>query len=112
MTDEIKLSVKERIVKIANEIRLAKSGKNEFMKANYFQPDDILKAINPLLQKYSLIAEFNMEFIKEIEMYRGTLVIEDFNSAGGLRSYKFDIPMQELKGAGRAQSAGATQTYC
>ena len=115
MPEEIKEikkpSVKERIVLISNEIRISKEGKNEFTRSGYFQPDDILRAINPLLKAHRLIAEFDMEFIKEIEMYRGTLTIEDFDTAAS-RAYKFDIPMQELKGAGRAQSAGATQTYC
>jgi len=108
---EIK-SVKERIILISNEIRITKEGRNEFTKSGYFQPDDILKAINPLLKKYRLIAEFDMTYIKEIEMYRGELQIEDFDTEVGARKYNLDIPMQELKGAGRAQSAGATQTYC
>lgn len=106
-----KLSVKERIVKISNEIRLEKSGKNEFIKSNYFQPDDILKAINPLLEKYELISVFNMEYSKDIEMYKGNLIIEDFKSDERV-VYHFDIQMTELKSAGRAQNAGATQTYC
>ncbi len=105
-------SVKERIVLISNEIRVSKDGKNEFTKSGYFQPDDILKALNPLLQKYRLILEFDMQFIKEIEMYRGELTVADFDDDKETRVFHFDIPMQELKGAGRAQSAGATQTYC
>lgn len=105
-----KRSVKERIVAISNEIRISKAGKNEFMKANYFQPDDILRTINPLLESHQLISIFNMEWLKEKEMYQSTLEISDVNSLESVL-YKFDIPMQELKGAGRAQSAGATQTY-
>src|SRR5258708_1498249 len=104
-------SVKERIVLISNEIRVSKDGKNEFTKSGYFQPDDILRALNPLLKTHQLITEFDMSFAKEIEMYRGILRIKDFGSTDEV-SYLFDIPMQELKGAGRAQSAGATQTYC
>lgn len=107
---EPKKSVKERIVIISNEIRVAKAGKNDFMKAEYFKPDDIMRALNPLLEKYRLFANFNMAYLKEIEMYNATLTIEDFDDIEG-RNYVFHIPMQELKGAGAAQSAGATQTY-
>src|SRR5882724_11179395 len=74
---ENKKSVKQRIVIISNEIRVAKAGKNDFMKAEYFKPDDIMKAINPLLEKYGLITIFNMTFSKEKGMYDGTLIIED-----------------------------------
>lgn len=109
--EEHKKSVKERIVIISNEVRVSKDGKNEFMKADYFKPDDILRAINPLLKEQKLIAVFNMEYDKQLEMYKGVLVIEDFDSEDRA-IYKLDIPMQELKGGGRAQSAGATQTYC
>ena len=112
MSEETKLSVRERIVKISNEIRVSKSGRNEFTKSGYFQPDDILKAVNPLLEKYQLIAEFDMKYIKEIEMYRGELLIADFNTDDGQRIFTFDIPMQELRSVGKAQMAGATQTYC
>jgi hypothetical protein len=114
MTDEIKTSVRKRIVIISNEIRVAKAGHNEFTRSGYFQPDDILRAINPLLAQYGLITVFDMTFSKEKEMYEGKLFIEDSSdeSMKGVL-YMFDIPMQILKGnAGSAQNAGATQTYC
>lgn len=110
-----KKSVKERIVIISNEIRVVKAGRNDFTKSGYFQPDDILRAINPLLQEHKLIAVFNMEYDKLSEMYKGHLQISDFDAHSdslGEVNYKFDIPMQDLKAVGRAQSAGATQTYC
>lgn len=110
--EETKKSVKERIVIISNELRVSKDGRNDFIKAGYFKPDDIMQAINPLLEKYRLIVEFDMTFSKEIEMYRGELTIEDFDDDKGARACHLDIPMQELKGVGMAQSAGATQTYC
>ena len=111
-------TVSERIVKISNEIRVQKAGHNEFTRSGYFQPDDIMKAINPLLSKYSLISLFNMTFSKEKDMYEGVLQIADSTNKvdSGEQTkitYRFDIPMQELKGnAGKAQNAGATQTYC
>jgi len=112
MTENIKSdSVKKRIVIISNELRVTKDGKNAFQGFDYFKPDDVMKAINPLLQKYELIAVFNMQYSKEIEMYKGELIISDISSSQN-QSYFFDIPLTQVKGAGAAQNAGATQTYC
>jgi len=106
-----KQSVKLRIIKISNELRLKKQGRNEWAKYDYFKPDDIMRAITPLLEKYNLIAIFNMEFIGETYNYKGTLKLEDCNSDDHVL-YRFDIPLTEVKGAGSGQNAGATQTYC
>jgi hypothetical protein len=92
-------------------LRVTKEGKNAFQGFDYFKPDDIMKAINPLLAKYNLIAVFNMPYSKEIEMYKGELIIQDVDSSQN-QPYFFDIPLTNVKGAGAAQNAGATQTYC
>lgn len=104
-------SVKERVVAIINELSLQRAGKNDFQGFKYFKPDDILRNINPLLEKNNLITMFNMEYIKESEMYRGILIIEDIISPEAVK-YSFDIPLTQVKGAGQAQNAGATMTYC
>ena len=109
--EQASMSVKSRIVKISNEIRVGKDGKNTFQNYDYFKPDDIAKALNPLLEKYNVIALFNMVFSKEKEMYEGKLAIEDLDSQDFV-NYQFDIPLTTLKGTGEAQNAGATLTYC
>lgn len=111
MAEEKKLSVKKRIVKISNELRLEKGGLNEFIKHSYFRPDDILQAINPLLDKYNLITIFNMDFLKDREVYKGILRVVDCDSEENV-CYRFEIPPTEVKGASKTQNAGATQTYC
>ena len=125
MTVENK-TIKAKIVAISNEIRVDKEGKNSFQGYQYFKPDDILRVLNPLLEKHNLICLFNMEYSKEIEMYKGILTIEGTdvitnnllsspfsrsNSSDPV-SFKFDIPLTEVKGSSKAQNAGATQTYC
>jgi len=109
--EQASMSVKSRIVKISNEIRVGKDGKNTFQNYDYFKPDDIAKALNPLLEKYNVIALFNMVFSKEKEMYEGKIAIEDLDSQDFV-NYQFDIPLTTLKGTGEAQNAGATLTYC
>jgi len=111
MSEDIKLSVKEKIIKISNEIRVGKDGKNSFQNYDYFKPDDIAKALNPLLEKYNLISHFNMPYSKEKGMYEGELKIENASDDDAV-IYNFDMPLTELKGTGMAQNAGATQTYC
>jgi hypothetical protein len=118
MAEETKQkSVKERIVEISNELSIGREGKNDFQGFKYFKPDDILRQINPLLQKNRLFTKFEMTFNKEKEMYESKMTISDIDiredlQRGPVEVYQFDIPMTHVKGAGEAQNAGATMTYC
>ncbi len=112
MAEAKKLNVKQRIIKITNEIRIERKGKNDFHKFEYFRPDDVLQALNPLLDKYNLIMLFNMEFLAESQMYKGTLRLEDLKDQNDAIDYRFDIPLTDVSGSSKAQGAGATQTYC
>jgi len=118
MADETKTkSVKERIVEISNELSIGREGKNDFQGFKYFKPDDILRQINPLLHKNRLFTKFEMTFNKEKEMYESKMTISDLDiredlQRGPVEVYQFDIPMTHVKGAGEAQNAGATMTYC
>lgn len=113
MAKEIKTkkeySVREKIMLITNKLSIIRDGKNDFQGFKYFKPDDILRSINPLLLKYDLMIKFDMEYSKEIEMYKGLLNI--FNDNGNIL-YKLDIPLTSVRGAGEAQNVGATMTYC
>jgi hypothetical protein len=111
MTDT-KLSIKQKIVKISKELRITKDGENKFANYNYFKPDDILKALNPLMEKYDLFMSFNLPYNDSKKMYEGTLYFEDLTDEKQNLTYKFDIPLTQVKGASEAQGAGATMTYC
>lgn len=103
-----KLSVKRRIVLISNELRVGKDGKNTYSNYDYFKPDDIMKALNPLLEKYNLITMFNL-FYKG-EYYQAELIIADCDGNENIE-YIFDIQKATVKGANEAQNSGATLTY-
>jgi len=107
----LKASVKQRIIKISNELRLKKEGKNNFKEYSYFRPDDINVALNPLFKEYNLIAIFNMRYNHEIDMYACELVISDVDNDEDKVVYHFDIPLTQVSGASNAQNAGATMTY-
>jgi len=109
---EEKLSVKKRIVKIANLLRLEKDGRNTFSGYDYFKPDSILAAINPLLEEYDLFTKFELKVHPTKENYYvGELTIEDVDTEDGKQIYEFDIEKAEVKGANAAQNSGATLTY-
>jgi hypothetical protein len=105
------MTIKQKIVAISNELRVTKDGTNTFAKYDYFKPDDILKALNPLLKEHGLFMSFNLPFNKEKGMYEATLYFEDLADEKQNITYKFDIPLTEVKGASAAQGAGATMTY-
>jgi len=109
---EEKLSVKKRIVKISNLLRVKKEGENKFANYIYFQPDAILANLNPLLEEYNLFTKFQLRIHPEKDnFYVGELTIEDVDNADDKQVYYFDIEKAEVKGANPAQNSGATLTY-
>lgn len=109
---EEKLSVKKRIVKISNLLRVKKEGENKFANYTYFQPDAILANLNPLLEEYDLFIKFQLRIHPQKEnFYVGELTIEDVDNSDDKEVYYFDIEKAEVKGANPAQNSGATLTY-
>ena len=109
---EEKLSVKKRIIKIANLLRVKKDGENKFANYNYFQPDVILANLNPLLEENNLFTKFQLKVHPTKENYYvGELTIEDIDTEEDKQVYEFDIEKAEVKGANPAQNSGATLTY-
>jgi hypothetical protein len=106
-----KLSVKKRIVKIANLLRLEKDGKNTFSNYDYFTPNLVLANLNPLLEEHNLITIFNLKIHEfKDDYYTAYLTIADTDTDEKVE-YQFDIEKAEVKGANKAQNSGATLTY-
>jgi len=105
------MTIKQKIVNISNELRLTKEGENKFANYDYFRPDDILKALNPLLVKHNLFMSFNLPYNHEKSMYEAVLYFEDLTDEKQNITYKFDIPLTKVAGSSEAQGAGATMTY-
>lgn len=103
-----KLTLQQKIVKISNEIRLKKDGKNDFNKYNYFTPDNIMMALNPLLDKYSVFTHFNLKWNLDIEMYTATLTITDGDKS---ETYVLDLEPSVISKVSGPQNAGSTMTY-
>lgn len=105
------MTIKQKIVEISNKLRITKEGENPFQKFSYFRPDDVLKALTPLLTEHKLFMSFNLPYNHEKNMYEAQLYFEDLEDEKQNITYKFDIPLTQVKGASEAQGAGATMTY-
>lgn len=97
-----------RVIRICNELRAKKDGRNTFSNYNYFRPDDLLNLLNPLLLKYNIYTKFDL-YLKE-SYYQAVLTLIDANGSESL-NYVFDIQKATVKGANEAQNSGATMTY-
>lgn len=107
--EELKKSVKQRIVEISNKLEIHMKGKNDFAKYQYYKSEDIFRALNPLMLEHRLIGIFNMRKT-DGESYLAELKIEDFDSDDNV-TYYFEIAKADVKGANEAQKSGATHTY-
>ena len=101
----------ERIMRVSNEIRISKDGKNSFQNYEYFKPDDINKAIVPVLLEHGLYAKFDMIFNAEKGVYEGSLKIGNFENKDDFEIYSLDVKEALVKGASPVQCSGATMTY-
>ncbi len=134
MADAKKKNICEKIVDISNEIRIKnKAGKNSFKGFDYYKPEQINEAINPLLQKYSLAIFFHFlpcreyirtktetvkkvsgEEVKVIETtvkeYKCRLEVVDYES-GETKQFISEYPEADIQGATDIQNRGGTMTY-
>jgi hypothetical protein len=61
-------SLKKKLFLIRGEVqkhdKIKAAGRNEFHKFDYLTPSQVLDIVNPLLEKYSLLVEFNIVDVK------------------------------------------------
>lgn len=103
------MNIYEKITEIQNELRVTKDGENTFAKYTYFQPDTILRILNPLLKKHGVFTLFNLNL--KGEYYQAELKLIDTLKPEDFVLYNFDILKATVKGANEAQNSGATLTY-
>ena len=105
------MNIKERITRIANELKIGKEGKNTFADYDYIRPDDLDNALKPLYLEYHLFAHFDMERL-ENEKNLAILKIEDWSTDEGAQVYTMTVDDVSIKGANAAQNNGGLRTYC
>lgn len=106
---ENKISLKEKILNISNDLRIKKEGKNTFSKYDYFTPDDILSNLNPLLHTHKVFCHFDL--LRNDNEYKATLTVSDCSSEQSL-IYNMETPPLEIRGANPVQAVGGLMTYC
>ena len=107
----MELTLMQRILKITNELKVKKNGKNTFSKYDYFKLEDITDALNPLLEKYSVLLHYTLEQKEAGESFRGTLTLFDAGNPEVKLQYILDGNKADVKGASGIQMSGATITY-
>jgi hypothetical protein len=105
------MTVKERIIRISNEIEVNKGGFNTYSEYEYIRPDDLQIALKPLYLKYRLFAHFNLRKLKDGKN-EAILRIEDFDSDVGRQIYSMVVEDITMKAANSAQNVGGLRTYC
>lgn len=110
--EEIKsMSVKERIIRVSNELKIEKTGWNAYGEYAYITPEDLENALRPLLLKYRLFTHID---VKHIEDNRNIakLTITSFESDEDPQIYTMNVPDISLKAASAVQSVAGLRTYC
>lgn len=99
----------EKLSKIRHEIGvLNKNNRNEFQKFSYFNTDQVINKLNPLLQKYKLF--YYYEIIEEKEnSFLFQLTFQDLE-ADASKSFKYWVSKDTQIG-NKVQGFGATTTY-
>lgn len=105
------MSIKERIIRVSNELKVEKSGWNVFSTYAYFTPSDIDNPLKPLLLKYRLFQHFSLKK-RDDGKNEAVLRIEDFDSDIGRQVYTMTSDDISLKAAVAAQSAAGLRTFC
>lgn len=126
-----KMSLRERILCIINEIRITKTGKNTFSQYDYFKPEQINQRVNPLLLKYKvfplfytyfetfenevaeMVSEDNgIKYVTKKELKEiAKLELQDILGKDETVVYQMPIERIEIKGANKMQNLGGVRTY-
>jgi len=101
--------LKERIVIIANEAKIVKTGENTFSDYEYIKPGLLLNVLKPLLLKYHVFNHFEGEELEDGKT-KYTLRLEDFDSEVAI-TYTMTVEAVVVKGANAVQGKGAQRTY-
>lgn len=105
------MSVKERIIRISNELKIEKTGWNTYGEYAYITPEDLENALRPLLLKYRIFTHLD---VRHMENGRNIAVlnISTFENDDDVQIYTMDVPDITLKAANAAQSVAGLRTYC
>ena len=109
------MNILQKINTVRNELVVGKDATNAHKKYDYFSPDSVNKALQPLLLQHKLFDRFELLWSPEKSMYEAIYTIYDAesNETENIASvvFRFDIKMADIAGANGAQESGGTLTY-
>lgn len=121
----------ERILRIMNEIKITKTGRNTFSQYDYFKPEELNLKITPWLEKYKVFPHFytcqetfDVEVCEFLDDARGIKYVtkkeirdiaklELIDVFGKDKPVIYQIPIEkvDIKGANKMQNVGGVRTY-
>lgn len=103
--------MREKLIKIQNELNVPKNQRNTFGNYNYRSCEDILEALKPLLKKENLFMTISDELVNIGERYyvKATVKIGDGTKEMEISAYAREE--ENKKGMDGSQITGASSSY-
>lgn len=103
--------MKDKLVKIQNELKAPKNQKNTFGGYNYRSCEDIFEAVKPLLTKENLLLRMNDELVQIGDRYyiKATAILTDGNET--IENTAYAREEENKKGMDGSQITGASSSY-
>ena len=103
--------MKDKLLKIQNELKAPKNQKNTFGGYNYRSCEDIFEAVKPLLTKENLLLRMNDELVQIGDRYyiKATAILTDGNEV--IENTAYAREEENKKGMDGSQITGASSSY-
>lgn len=103
--------MKDKLLKIQNELKAPKNQRNNFGGYNYRSCEDIFEAVKPLLEKEKLLLRMTDELVQVGDRYyiKATAILTDGNETIENTSYAREE--ESKKGMDGSQITGASSSY-
>jgi hypothetical protein len=103
--------MKDKLLKIQNELKAPKNQRNSFGGYNYRSCEDIFEAVKPLLAKENLLLRMTDELVQVGDRYyiKATAILTDGNETIENTSYAREE--ENKKGMDGSQITGASSSY-
>ena len=103
--------MKDKILKIQEELKAPKSQVNNFGRYNYRSCEDIFEAVKPLLKRENLLLRMSDELVQIGERYyiKATAILTDGNET--IENTAYAREEENKKGMDGSQITGASSSY-
>ena len=102
---------RDSIISIQGELKAPKNQRNNFGKYNYRSAEDILEAVKPLLQKYSLLMYIEDKIVMIGDRYYVQATASISDGSESLNVTAFAREEDQKKGQDASQLTGSTSSY-